>query len=53
MKDLKAEERYKKALLEAEQENDKARIAELRENYSNTPAPVNYIIYLFKFSNKF
>jgi hypothetical protein len=41
--DLKAEERFKKALKEAEEENDKKRIAELRASYSNTPPQVDSI----------
>lgn len=39
-KDLKAEERFKKALLEAQEENDTKAIAELKANYNNTPPPV-------------
>lgn len=39
-KDLKLEDKFKKALKEAEDENDRARIAELKASYSNTPPPV-------------
>jgi hypothetical protein len=39
-KDLKAEERFKKALKEAEEDDDKRKIAELKASYSNTPPQV-------------
>lgn len=39
-KDFKAEEKFKKALMEAKDQNDINKIAELRANYSNTPPPV-------------
>jgi hypothetical protein len=47
-KDLKAEERFKKAMKEAEEENDRKRIAELRAGYSNTPPQVNNYPFLIK-----
>ncbi len=42
-KDTKAEERFKAALVEAQQENDLKLIAELNLNYSNTPPTVNIL----------
>lgn len=39
-KNLKAEEAFKKALQDAQQENDLKAIAELKANYNNTPPPV-------------
>ena len=39
-KDLKAEEKFKIALLEAQQENNVKAIVELTSSYSNTPPTV-------------
>lgn len=39
-KDFKAEEKFNKALLEAKEQNDTNKIAELRASYYNTPPPV-------------
>ena len=39
-KDLKAEERFRKAMREAEEEGNHSKITELRANYNNTPPQV-------------
>ncbi|RNA27199.1 LRR and PYD domains-containing 5 [Brachionus plicatilis] len=39
-KDFKAEEKFKKALSEAKEQNDTNKIAELKANYSNMPPPI-------------